>query len=534
MPATTNPNKPAGRWQSKRKAEAAVARLAAVALENRRARELAAYLCVSILAIAPDLAVFTLLITTGLVAASAAGAISYLVAMCVHYLLAVRLVFSPEHTGKSQLRLAGEYVISGIVGVTLTAAVIHLLTTNFGLSPYIAKAAGIIASFLAVYLVRSLLIFRTHATDQKTATSDTGRFKIDSESVRREIADQVGLAACVSGRSIAVLLPCYNEEATVGETVASFRQTLPGAKIYVYDNNSTDRTSEVAQAAGAIGRYEPFRGKGNVVRRMLADIDADIYVLADGDMTYDSNAAGWMVQQLVSRNLDMVVGTRVAEMNTAFRAGHKFGNHLFNVVVQWLFGPQFTDILSGYRVLSRRFAKSFPAASSGFEIETELSVHALDLRLATLEAPLSYRERPANSASKLRTFTDGFRILRTILSMYRWLKPKQFYGSIGCGFAVVSLLLGLPVVVEFMQTGLVPRIPTALLAASIGQLAMLSLACGVILESISRGQRELRRMRYLDLPAPAEFSGQASGRTVSEIRSPRPDAPTTEILTHSA
>ncbi len=329
-------------------------------------------------------------------------------------------------------------------------------------------------------------------------------------SIRQELSDLLPQKAFVKNRSIAVLLPCYNEEATIADVVKAFAQSLPGAQIYVYDNNSSDRTSEVARAAGAIVRREPFQGKGNVVRRMLADIDADVYVMADGDMTYDATAAGRMVDLLVSNNLDMVVGTRVSDEAEAYRRGHRFGNRLFNWIVARAFGETFTDILSGYRVFSNRFAKSFPANSRGFEIETELSVYALDLRLATAEVPLAYASRPENSTSKLRTYRDGFRILMTIAMMCRALKPLHFFGAIAGGFMVCALALGLPVIVEFLMTGLVPRLPTAILAAGMAQLAFIFLACGIITDAVAGARREQRRMRYLDLssPVPAAHSLQ--------------------------
>jgi hypothetical protein len=304
--------------------------------------------------------------------------------------------------------------------------------------------------------------------------------------------------------SIAVLVPCHNEAATIGAVIDGFRQALPAATIYVYDNNSTDGTARAATAAGAIVRHERYQGKGNVVRRMFADIDADAYVLADGDLTYDASAAGALVDALVGSNADMVVGVRIGDGN-AFRQGHRAGNRFFNLLVARLFGDGFTDILSGYRVLSRRFAKSFPAASSGFEIETELSVHALDLKLATVEIPLAYGERPPNSESKLRTYRDGLRILGKIVMMYRALKPLRFYGLIAAGFAAISLAVGAPVLIEFAQTGLVPRLPTALLAAAIMQLGFLSLACGIITDAVSANRREFKRMQYLQLPAPARI-----------------------------
>lgn len=319
--------------------------------------------------------------------------------------------------------------------------------------------------------------------------------------IREELASVLPQAAFVKNRSIAVLLPCYNEEPTIAVVVEQFRRALPGASIYVYDNNSSDRTADAALAAGAIVRHERYQGKGNVVRRMFADIEADIYVLADGDLTYDAAAAASLVDVLVGKNVDMVVGVRVAE-GQAFRRGHRFGNRLFNWMVARLFGDCFTDILSGYRVMSRRFAKSFPATSSGFEIETELSVHALDLKLATEEIPLVYGERPGNSASKLRTYRDGIRILGKIIMMYRTLRPFRFYGLIALALFVLALALGTPIILAFIETGLVLRLPTAILAASIMQLGFLSLVCGTIIDAISASRREQKRMRYLDLPAP--------------------------------
>lgn len=320
--------------------------------------------------------------------------------------------------------------------------------------------------------------------------------------IRDELKDLLPQASFVKNRSVAILLPCYNEEAAIAAVIDGFRDVLPGATIYVYDNNSTDRTAEVAAGAGAVVRREPYQGKGNVVRRMLADIEADVYVLADGDLTYDASAAGRLIDTLVSQNLDMVVGRRIGA-GGAFPPGHQFGNRFFNLVFRKLFGTGFTDILSGYRVVSRRFAKSFPAASSGFEIETELSVHALDLKLATAEIDLPYGSRPLGSASKLKTFRDGTRILATIVLMYKALKPFQFFGALFLLLFAASLGLGAPVVATYLETGLVPRMPTAILATGIMQLAFLSLACGIIVEAVSAGRREVKRMRYLDLPAPA-------------------------------
>jgi len=322
-----------------------------------------------------------------------------------------------------------------------------------------------------------------------------------TQRIRDELEALLPQGSFVKNRSIAILLPCYNEETTIAAVIESFRRVLPGAAIYVYDNNSTDQTAEVAAAQGAVVRRERYQGKGNVVRRMFADIEADIYVLADGDLTYDASAAGRLVDALVTENVDMVVGVRIGS-DQAFRRGHRFGNRLFNRTVAHLFGAGFSDILSGYRAVSRRFAKSFPAASSGFEIETELSVHALDLKLATTEIALSYGERPENSKSKLKTYRDGAKILGSILMMYRALRPFQFYGAIFLALSAVAFGLGLPLVVTYAETGLVPRLPTAILAASIMQLAFMSLTCGIIIDAVSASRREFKRMRYLDIPAP--------------------------------
>ena len=319
------------------------------------------------------------------------------------------------------------------------------------------------------------------------------------EHVREELDELLPQSSWVKNQAIAVLLPCYNEEAAITRVIEDFRKVLPSAQIYVYDNNSTDGTREAASKAGAIVRSESYQGKGNVVRRMLADIDADIYVLADGDATYDTSAAGRLIDALVTDNLDMVVGTRSGGGSGAYRRGHQWGNRFFNRVVGHLFGAGFTDILSGYRVLSRRFAKSFPVTSSGFEIETELSVHALDLKIATAEVELPYAARPQGSESKLRTWRDGTRILGTIAMLYKELKPGRFFGAMGAALMLTSLGLGLPLVATFLETGLVPRFPTAILAAAIMQLGFLSAGCGLVLESVAQGRREAKRMRYLDL-----------------------------------
>lgn len=320
--------------------------------------------------------------------------------------------------------------------------------------------------------------------------------------VKEELDELFPQSSWVRNKSIAVLLPCYNEEAAIGNVVEGFQKALPAAKIYVYDNNSTDATRANAAKAGALVRSEAYQGKGNVVRRMLADIDADIYVLADGDATYDPTAAGTLIDTLASNNLDMVVGTRNGG-GEAYRRGHRFGNQLFNRIVATLFGPGFSDILSGYRVLSRRFAKSFPVTSSGFEIETELSVHALDLKIATAEIELPYGARPAGSESKLNTYRDGLRIMATIVMLYKELNPFRFFGAIAFALIAAALALGLPIVHTYLQTGLVPRLPSAVLASGIMQLGFMSLGCGLVVESISQGRREAKRMRYLDLQAVA-------------------------------
>lgn len=305
------------------------------------------------------------------------------------------------------------------------------------------------------------------------------------------------------GRSrIAVLLPCYNEETAIAQTVTEFRAALPEATIYVYDNNSRDRTEEIARAAGAIVRKERIQGKGAVVRRMFADIDADIYVMADGDATYDAGAAPMLVARLCEEQLDMVVGSRVHQAEKAYRRGHVLGNRIMTSVLARLFGRSFTDIFSGYRVFSRRFAKSFPVLSVGFEIETEISVHALELKLPTAEIETAYSARLAGSASKLSTFGDGWRILRTIATLYRIERPLSFFGVIAIILATVALLLALPLMATYVKTGLVPRFPTAILVTSLVLLGALSFFAGLILDTVVRGRREVRRLAYLSFVAP--------------------------------
>jgi glycosyltransferase involved in cell wall biosynthesis len=301
---------------------------------------------------------------------------------------------------------------------------------------------------------------------------------------------------------IAVILPCYNEEAAIAETVAGFRAALPMATIYVYDNNSRDRTVEIARAAGAVVRTERQQGKGHVVRRMFADVDADVYVMADGDLTYDPKAAPEMVRMLLEEQLDMVVGTRQHEAAEAYRGGHVMGNRLFTGLLARLFGRSFSDIFSGYRVFSRRFVKSFPALSQGFEIETEISVHALELRMPVGELVTSYGARPEGSASKLSTYRDGWRILKTIGTLYRVERPVLFYGGLGALMVVVAIILAIPLVITYIDTGLVPRFPTAILATGMVIIAVLSFFAGLILDTVTRGRREVRRLAYLAYPAP--------------------------------
>lgn len=301
---------------------------------------------------------------------------------------------------------------------------------------------------------------------------------------------------------VAVLIPCYNEEVSVGRTIKEFRAALPDAIVYVYDNNSTDRTIEFARAAGATVRQERMQGKGNVVRRMLADVDADVYVMIDGDATYDAAMAPKLVSALLDGKLDMVVGARKAQASAAYRHGHQLGNKLLTGILTQLFGRAFEDILSGYRVFSHRFAKSFPALSSGFEIETEISVHALELKMPVAEIQTDYTERLAGSFSKLSTYSDGWRILRTILALYRIERPILLYGLVATFFATTAMILAIPLVYTYLETGLVPRLPTAVLVTGLSVFAALSFFAGLILDTVVRGRREMRRLAYLALPAP--------------------------------
>ena len=303
---------------------------------------------------------------------------------------------------------------------------------------------------------------------------------------------------------VAVLVPCYNEERAIAQVVADFRAALPCATVYVYDNNSTDGTVEAAQRAGAVVRRETHQGKGHVVRRMFNDIEADIYLLVDGDATYDAPSAPQLVAKLRVDRLDMVVGSGIDRETAAYRPGHRTGNLMLTGFITHIFGRAFTDILSGYRVFSRRFVKSFPILSGGFEIETELTVHALELELPVGELPTPYYSRPAGSASKLSTWHDGFRILWTVLKLYRAERPLALFGSLGLALAIMAIGLVIPVFVTYLEEGLVPRLPTAVLSTGLMVVAVLSIACGLILDTVTRGRREAKLIAYLALRAPGE------------------------------
>ena len=303
-----------------------------------------------------------------------------------------------------------------------------------------------------------------------------------------------------TSKRIAVLVPCFNEEAAVANVVTGFRKALPTAQIYIYDNNSRDRTAAVARAAGAEVRSERRQGKGHVVRRMFADIDADVYVLVDGDATYDAPSAPRMIEKLVDEHLDMVVGLRVDQEQAAWRRGHRIGNRMLTGFLSSVFGQAFKDILSGYRVFSRRFVKSFPVLSDGFEIETELNVHALELAMPVAEVETPYYARPEGSVSKLNTYRDGLRILGTILKLYRSEKPLRFFAVIGVFLALVSIGLAIPIVITYLEEGLVPRLPTAVLSTGLMIVAVLSVSSGLVLDTVTRGRREMKLLAYLSQP----------------------------------
>jgi glycosyltransferase involved in cell wall biosynthesis len=314
----------------------------------------------------------------------------------------------------------------------------------------------------------------------------------------QSIAERLGLLP--SQPRVAVLIPCHNEESAVGKVVADFQRALPEATIYVYDNNSTDRSVPEAVAAGAVVRRERLQGKGHVVRRMFADIDADAYVLVDGDDTYDAGAAPTMLDMLLTRQLDMVSAARSSTSRNAYRPGHRAGNMLLTRIVTWAFGCGITDLLSGYRVFSRRFVKSFPALSSGFEIETEFTVHALALHMPMQEVRAHYRNRAAGTRSKLNTVVDGMRILRAIVTLIQHERPLQVFSVVALVLLGLGIALGVPVVIEFLRTGLVPKLPTAVLSTGLVLLSALSLGCGLILDAVSRGRKENKRLAYLAIP----------------------------------
>ncbi len=311
---------------------------------------------------------------------------------------------------------------------------------------------------------------------------------------------------------IAVLVPCMNEEAAIASVIAHFRTALPDAEVYVYDNNSTDGTVAVARAAGAVVRSEPLQGKGNVVRRMFGDVEADVYVLVDGDDTYDASSSPAMIAKLIDEQLDMVNGARQEQNQAAYRPGHRFGNALLTGMVALIFGNRFHDLLSGYRIFSRRYVKSFPALSTGFEIETELTVHALELRMPVAEFATPYKDRPAGSASKLKTYRDGVRILRTIVNLMKGERPLLFFSIAFALLALASLGLAYPVFETYRQTGLVPRFPTAILSTGVMLLAFLCLFAGLILDTVTHGRREMKRLRYLEIPAPRRATGSSLRR----------------------
>lgn len=319
---------------------------------------------------------------------------------------------------------------------------------------------------------------------------------------RRWVPPTESSAVTNSDLRIAAIVPCYNEEAAIATVVADLKAAVPGIDVYVYDNNSTDRTSEVAAQAGAIVRFEPRKGKGNVVRRAFADVDADIYLMIDGDDTYEAAAAPHMIDLLVRENLDHVLGCRQDDKdNSAYRPGHAQGNKAFNSLVSFLFGETVTDMLSGYRVFSRRFVKSFPALSRHFEIETELTVHSMALRIPQREYGVGFKDRPEGSESKLSTFKDGFRILSLIGRLLAHERPSFFYGLGAIFCFILALLFGLPVVWEYMHTGLVPRLPTAVLASSLGMIGVLLGMVGMIQNGILKARQEATRLIYLQLPS---------------------------------
>ena len=296
---------------------------------------------------------------------------------------------------------------------------------------------------------------------------------------------------------VVVLIPCYNEEQTIQTVVQDFQKSLPEAKIYVYDNNSSDCTVEIAQKAGAIVRSENLQGKGHVIRRMFSDIDADVYIIVDGDDTYDASAAPALIDALINGSLDMVNGRRIEQVREAYRPGHRFGNWMLTKIVTTFFGERTKDMLSGYRAFSRRFVKSFPALSMGFEIETELTVHALELKMPISDIDTRYKERPEGSESKLNTIQDGIRIFKTIATLIKEERPLEFFSFLSLILGVISIVAAYPVFIEYLDTGLVPRFPTAIFASALMLLAFLCFFSGVILSTVTNGRKEMKRLIYL-------------------------------------
>ena len=319
------------------------------------------------------------------------------------------------------------------------------------------------------------------------------------EAVTSPASADVNTTRRFSGRRIAVLIPCYNEESTIAAVVGEFYKAIPAATVYVYDNNSSDRTMAVAESAGALVRRQVLQGKGHVVRRMFSDVDADVFVLADGDDTYDASAAPAMIEKLLSENLDMVVGRRVDHEAAAYRTGHRFGNTMLTGAVSRFFGKRFTDILSGYRVFSKRFVKSVPILATGFEIETEITVHALTLQVPIAEIDTIYKSRPAGSASKLHTFRDGARILVTIMRLVRAERPLLFFSTVAIVLLLLAVFLAIPIFITYLEEGIVPRLPTAVLCTGLTLLSFLNWAVGLVLENVTRGRREVRMLAYLSL-----------------------------------
>jgi len=307
-------------------------------------------------------------------------------------------------------------------------------------------------------------------------------------------------AAPAAAPKVAIIVPCYNEALTIADIVRDFNAVLPDATVYVFDNNSKDGTADIARKAGAVVRHVGAQGKGSVVRRMFADIEADAYVMVDGDNTYDASVAPQLIERLLNEGMDMLVGSRVTDEQAAYRFGHRMGNSLLTNCLSLVFGRTFTDILSGYRVFSRRYVKSFAAHSSGFEIETELTVHALELRMPVAEVETVYKSRPEGSVSKLNTYRDGFRILMTILRLFKSEKPLVFFSLLSSLFGLASVLLAIPLVVTFLETGLVPRLPTAVLCAALMLFGVVLLACGIILDAVTKGRIEQKRFVYLSVP----------------------------------